>query len=138
MDLLEGQAPLPVSHQMESCLRLATCLRKTRVLIDPLKVLFRLILRKALIVPVFALILIGEIYKKCNKLQEALEVYTAASEKLNHLNLPLKFRIYDSMGVCYKKLGLSMEALRSYKKAFSGNETFLVESTMKHSKTRQR
>ena len=29
------------------------------------------------------------------------------------------------MGVCYKKLGLSMEVLRSYEKAFSGNETLL-------------
>ena len=96
MDLLKGQIPSPVGHQIESCLRLATCLRKTRVLIDPLKVLFQLILRKASIVPMCVLMLIGEFNKECDKFQEALEVYTAASEKLNHLDVPLKFRIYDS------------------------------------------
>ena len=125
MDLLKGQTPLSVAHQIELCLRLSTSLRKTHVLIDPLKVLFRLILRKASCISVFALMLIGDFYKKLEKFQEALEVYNAAAKKMNHLDVPLKFRIYDDMGDCYYNLDSHMEALRSYEKASSGYEILL-------------
>ena len=125
MDLLKGQASLTVAHQIELCLRLSTSLRNTHVLIDPLKTLFRLILRKASGIPVFALMLIGDFYWKLEKFQEALEVYTAASKNLNHLNVPLKSLIHSNMGYCYEKLGLYTEALRSHEKAYSGREILL-------------
>lgn len=125
MDLLNGQTSLPIAHQIELSLRLSTSLRKTRVLIDPLKILFRLILSKASCIPVFALLAIGEFYEKLEKFQEALEVYTAASRKMDHLNVPLKFRIHSYMGDCYWRLWLNGEALRSYEKALSGHEILL-------------
>lgn len=52
--------------------------------------------------PVFALMLICDFYKKLEKSQEALEVYTAALEKMKHLDVPLRFRIHDRMGACYR------------------------------------
>lgn len=125
MDLLKGQNSLPIGHQIELCLRLSTSLRRTRVLIDPLKVLFQLILRNASGIHVFALLAIGEFYKRLEKYQEALEVYTAASRKMDHLDVPLKFRIHSYMGDCYRALSLDMEALRSYERAFSGQEILL-------------
>ena len=47
MDLLKGQTSLSVAHQIEIWARLSTSLDKISVMIDPLKVLFRIILRKA-------------------------------------------------------------------------------------------
>ena len=59
MDLLKGQTSIPIAHQIEIFLRLQWSLRKIRVLIDPLKILFQLILRRASGIPVYALLAIG-------------------------------------------------------------------------------
>ena len=125
MDLLKGHTPLSVSHQIELCLRLSTSLRKTRMLIDPLKVLFRLILRKASCVPVYALLLIGGFYFQLEKFQEALEVFDAASKKMIHLDVPLRFRIFEYMACSYNRLKSYVDALRLHEKAFSGYESLL-------------
>ena len=125
MDLLKGQVSLPITHQVELWLRLSTSLRKTRVLIDPLKLVFQLILSKASGIHVFTLLAIGGFYQKLGKFQEALAIYTVASRKMDSLDVPLKFRIYKCMGDCYCDLDLDMEALRSYEKAFSGQEIHL-------------
>ncbi len=46
-DLLRGHNSLPIAHQIELWLKLSTSFRKTSMLIDPLKILFQLILKKA-------------------------------------------------------------------------------------------
>ena len=125
MDLLKGQNPLSVSRQIELCLRLSTSLLKARTLTDPLKVLFQLILRKASCIPVYALMLIGGFYYKLEKFQEAFEVYQAASRKMIHLDVPLRFRILKCMGDCCYRLQSNSEALGYYEEAFSGYETLL-------------
>lgn len=124
-DLLKGQNSLHIAHQIELWLKLSTSLRKPCVMIDPLKILFRLILRKASGIHVFALLAIGQFYEALGKLQEALEVYSAASRKINHLDVLLKFKIHYLMGNCYRELCLDTEALRSYETAFSGQEIHL-------------
>lgn len=125
MNLLKGQTSFPFAHQMEIVLRLQSVLSKTRALIDPLKVLFQLVLKKASSIPVYALVAIGEFYEKLEKFQEALEVYNIASKKIDHLDIPLKFTILSQMGYCHLELGLDMEALRCYEKAFFGQEILL-------------
>ena len=125
MDLLKGQTSLTVAHQIEIWLRLSMSLHKTSVVIDPLKILFRIILRKASGIHVFALLAIGDFYRRLEKFQEAVEVYSVASRKMNHLDVPLKFRIHFDMGYCYTRLGSDTEALRSYESAFSGQEIHL-------------
>ena len=125
MDLVKGQTPLSVSHQIELCLRLSTSIFKARTLIDPLKILFQLILKKASCIPVYALMLIGEFYYKLEKFQEALEVYNTASKKMIRLDVPLRFRIHEIVGDCYTELQSHSEALGYYEEAFSGYETLL-------------
>ena len=125
MDLLKRQTPLSVAHQIELCLRLSTSLRKLRMPIDLLKGLFELILREASRIPVYALMLIGGFYYNLEKFQEALEVYDAASKKMIHLDVPLRFRIYEAMGDCYDRLKSYVDTLRFNEKAFSGYETLL-------------
>lgn len=125
MNLLKGQTSLPIAHQIEMLLRLQSFLSKTRALIDPLKVLFQLILKKASSIPVYALVAIGEFYEKLEKCQEALEVYNVASKKIDRLDIPLKFTILSHMGYRHLELGSDMEALRCYEKAFFGREILL-------------
>ena len=127
MDLLKCQTPLSVAHQIELCLRL-TSLRKLRMPIDSLKILFQLILRKASRIPVYGLMLIGGFYYKLEKFQEALEIYDAASKKMIHLDVPLRFRIHECMGYCYYKLQSESEALEYYERAFLGYERLLGTS----------
>ena len=125
MDLVKGHTSLSVAHQIELWLRLSTSLHKISVMIDPLKVLFRIVLRKASGIHVFALVAIGDFYLRLGKFQEAVEIYSVASRKMNHLDVPLKFRIHFNMGYCNELLGLDTEALRSYESAFSGQEIHL-------------
>ena len=125
MDLVKSQTSLSVAHQIELWLRLSTSLHKKSIMIDPLKVLFRILLRKASGIHVYALLAIGNFYQRLEKFQEAVEIYSVASRKINHLDVPLKFRIHSYMGDCYEELGLETEALRYYESAFSGQETHL-------------
>ena len=121
--LLQGQTSLSTNCQIELWLRLSTFLNKKTIMIDPLKALFRMILKKASGIHVFVLLAIGQFYKKIEKPREALEIYTVASRKMDHLDVPLKFKIYSYMGDCYGSLGLDLEALKCYDKAFAGLET---------------
>ena len=125
MDLVKGRTSLSVANQIEIWLRLSNSLHKTSVMIDPLKILFRIVLRKASGIHVFALLAIGGFYQRLEKYQEAVEVYSVTSRKMHHLDVPLKFRIHFEMGDCYRMLGLDTEALRSYESAFFGQEIHL-------------
>ena len=123
--LLNAQTSLLVAHQIEILLRLQSSLRKTRVLIDPLKVVFKLILMKASGISVYVLIAIGNLYYELEKFDEALEVFTAAVKKVDHLDVPLKFKIYMDIADCYDMLSVSIEALRFYEIAFLGRRILL-------------
>ena len=125
MDLLKSQGPLPVDHQIELFLKLQISLCKLHVVIDPLRGLFQLILKKASSLPVFVLIIVANFYYRLGKFQEELQIRTMASKKVDHLDIPMKFDIYLDMGVSYEDLCLDVEALKWYKKAFLGYERLL-------------
>ena len=131
-DLLKGQDSLPVAHQIEIFLRLQTSLRNARILADPLKVLFQVILRKASGISVYVLKAIADFYKRLEKFQEALEVYTVAFQKIETQDISLKFSLQRDIGHCYLRLGLNTEAMRCYENAFSGREILLGK---RHSET---
>ena len=131
-DFLKGQTSVSIAHQVEMFLRLQLTLQKTRVLIDPLKVLFNLILTKASGMPVYVLMAVGHFYWKLNKPEEALEVYDAAVKKIHHLDVPLKFELYMHIGDCLEELERHREALKSYEEAHAGREILLGRS---HSST---
>ena len=125
MDLLKCQTPLSFANQIELCLRLSTSLSKLRLPTDSLKGLFQLISRETSRISVYALMLIGGVYYELEEFQEALEVYDAASRKILHLDVLLKFRIYEFMGECYDRLKSDVDTLKFEEKAFSGYETLL-------------
>jgi hypothetical protein len=76
-------------------LRLQSHLLKVKVLTDPLKLLFRLILQKVSVIPLYALLAIGNFYYNLDKLDEALEVYTAALGKANYHESPMFYTISE-------------------------------------------
>ena len=125
MSLLRSKNSLSVTHQIEILLRLHSSLSKTRVLVDPLKVLFQLLLKKASGISIFVLIAIGEFYEKLEKYKEALQVYVIASKRIVHLETPLKYDIQEWMGNCYSELSLYIQALVYYQNAFSGRKKVL-------------
>lgn len=120
MDLLKNHDLRSTAHQVELFLRLQSFLRKTHILVDPLKSLFQLILRKSSSIPVYALLAIGKFYWNLDKFQEALDIFTAASRKIDHLNIRLKFETHFDMGDCLNQLDKFEEAIRFYEKAYSG------------------
>lgn len=93
--LLSNEGSLPVHRQIELYLRLNSVLRKARVLVDPLKILFELILSKTSKIPVYALIVVADFYSRVDKDQEALEV--AAAKKVEHVDSRIKFDLYENM-----------------------------------------
>jgi hypothetical protein len=95
IDALNQTAILPLQRQVDILLRLQTYLQKTRVLTDPLKLLFRIILQKAPIIPVYALLAIGKFYLKLDKFREALEVYCTALTKVEAREMPVIFTILN-------------------------------------------
>ena len=62
-----------------------------KVLTDPLKMLFRIILQKSHAIPVYVLLSVGEFYLRLDKWGEALEVYRAAFTKVKAQEIPIEF-----------------------------------------------
>ena len=123
LDLLKGQGPLSVAHQIEIFLRLHSSLRKARSLSDPLKLIFQLIVRKAPCIPVYALFGVGDFYHRFGKFQEALEIYSIAYKKIEYVDTARKAWLQESIGDCYYQKDMIIEALEFNEKAFLGYES---------------
>jgi hypothetical protein len=89
LNALNDNSTLPLHRQVDMVLRLQSRLRSAKVLTDPLKMLFRIILQKAPIIPIYALVEIGDFYDRVGKLEEALEVHHAALAKVVGQEIPI-------------------------------------------------
>ena len=119
--LLTNHEALPTRVQLEVLLALQFSLRKIRVVTDPLKILFRLLMRKASVLPVHALLMVAEFYDRVGKPGEGLEVYAVALKKVEHLHVPVKYYILHEMGdIYYYRLRKYEEALDCFCRAVSG------------------
>ena len=127
MDLLQNEGTLPITRQIEISFRLQLSLSRFRSLVEPLQTLFHLILMKASNVPVYVFMAIGDFYSRLKKRQEALEVYSVASQKIDHLDIPLKFVVYTNIGHCYYQRGTYVESLKFYETAYVGRKNILSE-----------
>jgi len=72
------------------------------VLTNPLKMLFRIILQKSHVIPVYVLLAVGEFYFRLKKLDEALEVYRVAFAKVETQETLIKFVILYKTGEVLK------------------------------------
>ena len=100
---LNSNSALPLHRGVDMFLRLQFHLRHTKVLTDPLKMLFHLILQKAHMIPVYVLAGIGAFYSRVNKLEEALEVYRAAFAKVIGQETPIEVSLSESISILLRR-----------------------------------
>ncbi|KAF3904087.1 hypothetical protein ABW20_dc0109725 [Dactylellina cionopaga] len=78
MDLIDGYAALPLTRKLDLFLRLQSILDATKIVTDPLILLFEAIMRMANKIPVPALLALGMFYERLGKLDDALSVFKVA------------------------------------------------------------
>ena len=126
-DLVRDGNSWTIAHQIEVFLKLQHSLSKLTHLTDPLKLLFQLLLKKAASIPVYALVAIGNFYRTHEKHSEALQVFMAASKKVDHMDTLLKYQILRLTGLCYEELCLYANASKAYEDSYRGKESLLGE-----------
>ena len=89
-------------------------------MIDPLAMLFQLILQKASSLPVYAPMAVAEFYERLGKHTQAFEVYTAALKKVEHLEVAIKYRVHRCLGDCHFARDDWERARTSFKAAYDG------------------
>jgi ankyrin repeat protein/Tfp pilus assembly protein PilF len=116
---------LPLHRQIDILLRLQSHLRRVKVLSDPLKMLFRIILQKSHAIPVYVLLAVGQFYFSLDKLEEALEVYRAAFTRVETRETTIKFVILANIaGVLYLQKEYK-ESEAAYRLCIEGQERVL-------------
>ncbi|KAI9856968.1 MAG: hypothetical protein M1813_008684 [Trichoglossum hirsutum] len=125
MDLLNSGTALPLHRQVDMILRLQSHLLKARILTDPLKKLFRIILQRAPIIPVYVLLAIGTFYRRLGKSEEALEVYRAALAKMENRDVPIKITILASIAHVLDDQERYEEAEAMYRQTLEAGERLL-------------
>ena len=101
---------LPLDQKVNMVLGLRSYLSRVSVLTDPLKMLFRAILRNVSAIPIYALIIIGDFYQRVNKLGEALEVYRAALDRTEGQEIRIRPWVLDNVGRILRKQGKYTDA----------------------------
>jgi hypothetical protein len=110
LELLRTTATIPLHRQVDMLIRIQSYLQTVKVLTDPLKLLFRLIISKAAIIPVLVLVVVSEFYLSFNKLDESLEVAYAALKKLDGQETLMKYSITYKIARILKKQQKYLEA----------------------------
>ncbi|PMD45533.1 hypothetical protein L207DRAFT_257269 [Hyaloscypha variabilis F] len=116
---------LPLHRQIDILLRLESQLRRVRVLTDPLKMLFRIILQKSHAIPVYVLLVVGNFYERLDKWGEALEVYRVALAKVEAHEMPIKFDILHTIGCVLEYQERYKEAEAAFRRCLEGRERLL-------------
>jgi tetratricopeptide (TPR) repeat protein len=116
---------LPLHRQIDILLRLEFHLRRVKVLTDPLKMLFLLILQKFHSVPIYVLLAVAHFYLSLDKLEEALEVYRAALKKIETQETPMEFLILSKIGKILTEQKNYGEAVAMYRRSVEGRERLL-------------
>ena len=110
VNIVRGGGSVPMPKQIDLLLRLQHQLMKGKVLTDPLKLVFRLLLKHAPAIPVYGLWGIAHFYYKLEKYQEEMEFYQAALAKLGNRDLPITYLIIIDAGDCLLHLRRYEEA----------------------------
>lgn len=118
---------IPLHRQIDMLVRLTPHLWRVRVLTDPLKILFRAILQKSHVVPVYLLWAIGDFYRRLDKLDDALEIYRVAFAKVETEETIIKFEILGCIGDVFDRQEQYAEAEASFRRCLRWDERVLGE-----------
>ncbi|XTI89109.1 hypothetical protein V2W45_1343896 [Cenococcum geophilum] len=125
LNLLNNHTILPLPRQVDMILKLQSHLRRVKILNDPLRMLFGVILRVADKIPVHVLLVIGMFYDRLDKLEDALKVYYAALTKVENQEAHIKFVILQNIGDALYDQGKDEAAEEIYRRAVEGREKVL-------------
>ena len=124
-DGLNDHSMLPLRRQADILLRLQSHLLRVKILTDPLKLLFRIILQNVSIIHLYGLLAIAVFYQRVNKLDEALEVYNAALSKVESQEVSKKVAILGQIGNILHQQHKYEEAEAVIRRALVGREKVL-------------
>ncbi len=96
---------LPLPRRAGAILKIQPHVRRTKILTDPLKILFATILQLADKASANVLLLIGKFYGRLNELDDALEVYNAALRKVENQEVLVKYILLSEMGSILNQQG---------------------------------
>jgi tetratricopeptide (TPR) repeat protein len=113
---------LPLHRQIDVLVRLESYLRRVRILTDPLKILFRIIIQKSHAIPVYLLLTVADFYFRLDKLEDALEVYRVALTKVEVQETPIKFVILSDIGYVLTKQKQYKDAEAVYRRCLEWRE----------------
>ena len=122
LNLLNSHTILPLPRQVDVILKLQFHLRRVKILNDPLRMLFGVILQVADKIPVNVLLAIGTFYNRLNKSEDALKVYSAALTKVENQETHIKFVILHNIGSALSKQEKYEAAEEMYRQAIEGDE----------------
>jgi tetratricopeptide (TPR) repeat protein len=123
--VINSAKTLPIHCQFDFLLKLQRQLQRAEALTDPLELLFRLILGKAAIVPLYALLAIASFCGRLGRYDKALEFYLAAFAKVENREVPNKFLILHEIGWVRSAQGQYLEAEKMCQRALQGREKAL-------------
>jgi tetratricopeptide (TPR) repeat protein len=122
MEVLRQSGPLPLTKQIDLFLRLQRHLQRAKILTDPLEHFFRVVLRNAMKINAYVLIIIGQFCDRVERYEMALELFQAALAKLSTHNVPMEYFIRHWIGSTQQSLGRHLEAERTFRQVVKGVE----------------
>jgi tetratricopeptide (TPR) repeat protein len=125
LNLLNSHTILPLPRQVDMILKLQSHLRRVKILNEPLRMLFGVILQVADKIPVHVLLVIGAFYDRLDKLEDALKVYYAALTKVENQEVHIKFVILENIGSALSEQKKYEAAEEIYRRAVEGREKVL-------------
>lgn len=125
IQMLSSASIAQLDKRITTLLRLSTWLQKVQTMTDALKILFRLIIQKAYIIPAWGLLAIGGFYSSLEKDNEALEIYATALARVDSKETELKYLLCWEIGQTHFSLGQYHQALSYYQRALYGFERLL-------------
>lgn len=123
VEMLRTHNMVPMQTRVELFLKLTNISQSVSTLTDPLEILFRLIMRNAVGMPVLILIMVGNFYRRFNKPRKALEVFIIALEKNRDGEMVSRSGILELIGRCQYDIKEFGEAETAFSEAVTDSRT---------------
>ncbi|KAI1390156.1 uncharacterized protein F4822DRAFT_225814 [Hypoxylon trugodes] len=125
MNILRHDSAPTAPKQTELLIRMSYHFRRVNVLTDPFELLCRTILRNAEVIHVYAVVMVGNFYKRLDKPKKALKAYQTVIAKFGTSEVPIKYIIWCIIGSIHSQFDQYQEAEEAHRQATEGREKLL-------------
>lgn len=115
IQIIRQNAPLTLQLQVDLLLKMQMHLQKAKRLTNPLQILFHIILQKASAMPVYVLLLVGDVYRKVGRFEQTHKLYLVSLRRVTEKEVRVRFLVLHSNGRTYHSLGQNERALEQFK-----------------------